>query len=62
MTNQPSATTASTATSLPSPIRLDEFDEGGWLCPTLKNGSDQLDAIRKILKKQIKNQLEGTDE
>ena len=27
-----------------------EFDEGGWLCPTLKNGSDRLDAIRKILK------------
>jgi hypothetical protein len=27
-----------------------EFDEGGWICPTLKNGSDRLDAIRKILR------------
>jgi len=30
----------------------DEFDEGGWLCPTLMNGSDRLDAIGKILKGQ----------
>jgi hypothetical protein len=26
-----------------------EFDEGGWLCPTLFNGSDRLDAIRPVL-------------
>jgi len=25
-----------------------EFDEGGWLCPTLYNGTDRLDAIRAI--------------
>jgi hypothetical protein len=27
-----------------------EFDEGGWLCPTLFNGTDRLDAIRDILR------------
>ena len=27
-----------------------EFDEGGWICPTLENGSDRLDAIEKVLK------------
>lgn len=27
-----------------------EFDEGGWLCPTLGDGSIRLDAIRKVLK------------
>jgi len=26
-----------------------EFDEGGWICPTLLHGSDRLDAIRKVL-------------
>ncbi len=26
-----------------------EFDEGGWLCPTLGDGKARLDAIRKIL-------------
>jgi len=26
-----------------------EFDEGGWICPTLMNGSDRLDAISKAL-------------
>jgi hypothetical protein len=26
-----------------------EFDEGGWICPTLYNGADRLDAIRKAL-------------
>ena len=29
-----------------------EFDEGGWLCPTLGDGTARLDAIRGILKKQ----------
>ncbi|MBX3255303.1 MAG: glycoside hydrolase family 99-like domain-containing protein [Chitinophagaceae bacterium] len=27
-----------------------EFDEGGWICPTLGNNTSRLDAIRKILK------------
>jgi len=27
-----------------------EFDEGGWLCPTLEEGTARLDAIEKILK------------
>ena len=26
-----------------------EFDEGGWICPTLYNGKDRLDAISNIL-------------
>ncbi|MDR3708468.1 MAG: discoidin domain-containing protein [Capsulimonadaceae bacterium] len=26
-----------------------EFDEGGWICPTLLHGSDRLDAIHKVL-------------
>ncbi len=26
-----------------------EFDEGGWLCPTLYGGTERLDAIREIL-------------
>lgn len=26
-----------------------EFDEGGWICPTLKFGPDRLTAIRKVL-------------
>jgi len=26
-----------------------EFDEGGWLCPTLLNGTDRIDAIREVL-------------
>ncbi len=25
-----------------------EFDEGGWICPTLEHGSDRLDAIGKV--------------
>lgn len=28
-----------------------EFDEGGWLCPTLGNNTRNLDAIGKVLKK-----------
>ncbi|MBX3255302.1 MAG: hypothetical protein KF862_14270 [Chitinophagaceae bacterium] len=27
-----------------------EFDEGGWICPTLGNNTSRLDAIKKILK------------
>jgi hypothetical protein len=27
-----------------------EFDEGGWLCPTLGNNTIRLDAIEKLLK------------
>lgn len=27
-----------------------EFDEGGWLCPTLSEGTARLDAIRRVLK------------
>lgn len=27
-----------------------EFDEGGWLCPTLKEGSARLEAIGRVLK------------
>ncbi|MHB1484328.1 MAG: carbohydrate binding domain-containing protein [Saccharofermentanales bacterium] len=26
-----------------------EFDEGGWICPTLFNGTERLDAIRNML-------------
>jgi hypothetical protein len=26
-----------------------ESDEGGWLCPTLSEGTDRLDAIRRVL-------------
>ena len=26
-----------------------EFDEGGWICPTLSESSDRLDALRKVL-------------
>lgn len=28
-----------------------EFDEGGWLCPTLGNNTERLDAIEKVLRK-----------
>lgn len=28
-----------------------EFDEGGWICPTLGNNTSRLDAIKAILKK-----------
>ena len=27
-----------------------EFDEGGWLCPTLGEGTERIDALRKVLK------------
>jgi hypothetical protein len=27
-----------------------EFDEGGWICPTLDEGTDRLDALRKVLR------------
>ena len=30
-----------------------EFDEGGWLAPTLSEGSARLDAIREILSSEI---------
>jgi hypothetical protein len=26
-----------------------EFDEGGWLCPTLREGTARLDAVRRVL-------------
>ncbi len=26
-----------------------EFDEGGWICPTLSEGTGRLDAIRRVL-------------
>ncbi len=26
-----------------------EFDEGGWICPTLFNGADRLDAIKNVI-------------
>jgi len=26
-----------------------EFDEGGWICPTLSEGTDRLDAIHRVL-------------
>ena len=26
-----------------------EFDEGGWICPTLGNNTSRLDAIRKTI-------------
>lgn len=32
-----------------------EFDEGGWICPTLSEGTRRLDAIRKVLKEEEKN-------
>ena len=28
-----------------------EFDEGGWICPTLGNNTDRLEAIRRVLRK-----------
>ncbi|HET7117462.1 MAG TPA: glycoside hydrolase family 99-like domain-containing protein [Hanamia sp.] len=28
-----------------------EFDEGGWICPTLGNNTDRLNAIRRVLRK-----------
>ncbi len=31
-----------------------EFDEGGWICPTLSEGTSRLDAIRKVLKEAEK--------
>ncbi len=27
-----------------------EFDEGGWLCPSLSEGSARLDALRAVLR------------
>jgi pectate lyase len=35
-----------------------EFDEGGWICPTLEGGSARLDAIGKVLKEAV---VEGRD-
>jgi hypothetical protein len=35
-----------------------EFDEGGWLCPTLAEGTARLDAIRKVLKSGGKNTIQ----
>jgi hypothetical protein len=32
-------------------IAWNEFDEGGWICSTLFNGTDRLDAIREHLAK-----------
>jgi hypothetical protein len=32
-----------------------EFDEGGWLCPTLSEGTARLDAIRKVLETATKH-------
>lgn len=32
-----------------------EFDEGGWLCPTLSEGTARLDAIREVLKSESKD-------
>jgi hypothetical protein len=29
-----------------------EFDEGGWLCPTLSEGTARLDALRTVLKSE----------
>ena len=31
-----------------------EFDEGGWICPTLSEGTRRLDAISKVLKEDEK--------
>lgn len=31
-----------------------EFDEGGWICPTLSEGTSRLDAISKVLKEAEK--------
>ncbi len=28
----------------------DEFSEGGWICPTLSEGTARLDAIRGVLR------------
>jgi hypothetical protein len=30
----------------------DEFSEGGWICPTLSEGTARLDAIRGVLRPQ----------
>ncbi|MCF7816371.1 MAG: glycoside hydrolase family 99-like domain-containing protein [Kiritimatiellales bacterium] len=32
-----------------------EFDEGGWLCPTLGEGTARLDAVKSVLKKGEEN-------
>jgi hypothetical protein len=29
-----------------------EFDEGGWICPTISEGTGRLDAIRKVLEEE----------
>jgi hypothetical protein len=29
-----------------------EFDEGGWICPTLGNNTERLDALKKVLQKR----------
>lgn len=29
-----------------------EFDEGGWICPTISEGTNRLDAIRSVLEKK----------
>jgi hypothetical protein len=31
-----------------------EFDEGGWICPTLSEGTDRLDALREVLHPEVR--------
>ncbi|MCP4642502.1 MAG: hypothetical protein GY851_18800 [bacterium] len=33
-----------------------EFDEGGWLCPTLSEGTARLDALWKVLRPQLQGE------
>jgi hypothetical protein len=36
-----------------------EFDEGGWICPTISEGTSRLDAISKVLKEAEQDSLPG---
>ena len=33
-----------------------EFDEGGWLCPTLSEGTARLDALREVLRPEVRHE------
>ena len=39
-----------------------EFDEGGWICPTLSEGTGRLDAIRRVLTAAEKQAVQPTAE
>jgi hypothetical protein len=43
--NHPQTATANTVLI----YAWNEFDEGGWICPTLTHGTDRLDAIKEVI-------------